>query len=86
MAPQYNVQANAKKLLDNLASEDRHHIDNDIKAECEKVQFVGHPTPWMPVPFKFSESSASIGALVAAGAAVIAKDRYGIEQDVVIDT
>ncbi|KAJ9618376.1 hypothetical protein H2204_013050 [Knufia peltigerae] len=86
MAPKYTIEAGARCLLKNLVSDSRLRIDPEILAACDKVQYRGPSDPWLPTPFKYTEASSAFNALAAAGAALIAKERYGIEQEVVINT
>ncbi|KAF5632070.1 caib baif family enzyme [Fusarium sp. NRRL 52700] len=86
MAPEYTIEQGAKQLLATLFDDPRLQIAPEVEAEIKKVQFSGHKTPWLPVPFKFSEGAGALTALMAGGAALIAKERYGIEQQVVSNT
>ncbi|ETS85087.1 hypothetical protein PFICI_03112 [Pestalotiopsis fici W106-1] len=54
---------------------------------AKKVKFVGGDhKPWILTPLKITESSASLTALMATAANVVAAERYGIEyQDVTVN-
>jgi crotonobetainyl-CoA:carnitine CoA-transferase CaiB-like acyl-CoA transferase len=84
----YNVQATAKRvLLEELVGDERLGFDSDVKAACEAVQFVGpDPKPFLPAPVAMTESISAIAGLVGAAASVVARDRYGVSQDVTVET
>lgn len=84
--PLYTIQAEAKRLLGVLIGDDRLRLSPEVKKACEKVDFSGHSDPWLPVPCKFSESISAMSGFVAAAAATVAKERYGIDQEATVNT
>ena len=85
--PDYNVQQSAKNILVNkLVGDERLGFTPDVKAACEKVKFSGHDKPFLPTPVKMTETISVMSALVGAAASVVAAERYGIEQDVEVNT
>jgi hypothetical protein len=83
----YNVQHEARNiLLERLISDNRLLLSPSVLEACQKVTFVGDSNPFVPTPCKITESVSAISGLVGALASVVAKERYGIEQDVEINT
>lgn len=83
----YDTRKVAKQvLLENLIGDNRLGITPDVKAAAEAIKFTGFDKPFLPTPFKFTESICAIAGLVAASAAAITKERYGIDQEVTVDT
>ena len=85
MAP-YTIQAESKQLLKSLLDNPSLFVSPEVKAAAERVEFTGYADPWLPVPVKFSESISAISAFVAAAAVAVAEDRYGIKQDIKVNT
>ncbi|EFW99724.1 caib baif family enzyme [Grosmannia clavigera kw1407] len=86
MASPYTIQSESRQLLERLLNDPKLSVPNEVKEAAERVEFSGYANPWLPVPVKFSESISAISAFVGASAAAVAKDRYGIEQDIRVNT
>jgi hypothetical protein len=86
MVPIYSVQEESKRLLNILVNDPKLSISDEVKAASGRVQFDGHSNPWLPVPLKFTESISAISALVSSAAAAVAQDRYGVQQDIKVNT
>ncbi|KAH6867784.1 formyl-CoA transferase [Thelonectria olida] len=85
----YSIFAEASRILKEvLLSDARLDIPPSFKEAAKKVKFVGgDDQPFLLTPLKMTESCASLTALVATAANVVAADRYGIEyQDVRVNT
>ena len=86
MAANYSVQEESKRLLDVLVNDPELSISDEVKAASKNVQFDGHSDPWLPVPLKFTETISAISALTSSAAAAVAQDRYGVQQDIHVNT
>ncbi|TVY20061.1 Succinyl-CoA--L-malate CoA-transferase alpha subunit [Lachnellula arida] len=83
----YNVQnESARILLENILSDDRLGWTPETKEACRNVKFVGDSKPFIPTPLKITESASSLSGLLGALAATVAEERYGVKQDVTINT
>lgn len=85
--PEYSVQDEAKRILfESLLHDPRLGFTPDVVAAAKTVNFSGGKNPFLPGPFKMSETSSALSALVGTYGSVIANERYGIKQDVSVDT
>jgi hypothetical protein len=84
----YNVQEESKKiLLEHAINDSRLGFTPEVKEACERVKFVGRDgKPYLPTPLKMTESISALSGLVGALSAVVAKERYGIQQSVTVNT
>jgi hypothetical protein len=85
----YNINKESSRILqDVLIADPGLDIFPSIKEAAQKVQFTsGDGRPFVPTPFKMTESSAVLNGLVSAAASAVAADRYGIDyQDVEVNT
>ncbi|KAH0044196.1 hypothetical protein KCU78_g456, partial [Aureobasidium melanogenum] len=85
----YSIAEESRKILfEKLLSDPTLNIPKSIRDAANKVKFVGgRSTPFVPTPFKMTESSTSLHALVAAAASAIASDRYKIDlQDIEVNS
>lgn len=85
----YTIQDESRKILhEKLLSEPTLNILKPIRDAADKIKFVGgRSKPFVPTPFKMTESSAALHALVAAATSAIVSDRYKIDlQDIEVDT
>lgn len=83
----YSIQDESKRVLETLLADPKLNIPQSISDAAKKVKFRGHSKPFVPTPFKMTESSASLNGLVAAATSAVAADRYKIDtQDIEIDT
>lgn len=85
----YSIAEESKRILfEKLLSDSTLNIPKLICDAANKVKFVGgRAKPFVPTPFKMTESSASLHALVAAATSAIVSDRYKIDlQDIEVNT
>lgn len=83
----YNVQnESARILLENILNDDRLGWAPETKEACRKVKFVGDSKPFIPTPLKITESVSSLSGLLGALAATVVEERYGVKQDVTVNT
>lgn len=83
---EYNIQKESQRILGQLVEDPRLGISPDVKQACSEVNFLGDSQPFIPTPCKITESSSALSGLVGALASVVAKERYGVDQQVKIDT
>ncbi|KIW37714.1 uncharacterized protein PV06_10345 [Exophiala oligosperma] len=82
----YTLQGESKKIFETILNDSRLNVPSDVKALGDRIKFTGDERdPFYPVPYKAAESQAGLLGLVGVFALAIAKDRYGIDQDVEID-
>lgn len=86
MPASYSLSAESKKALQKLLNDPALHFTDDVKKASEKIKYLGREEPWLPTPYKFTETISAFSSAAAAGAAVIAKERYGIDQDITVNT
>src|SRR6266536_142197 len=86
---EYSIQTESDRIFRNvLLNDDRLQLPNGVK------DVAGHTTfdagalsePFIPSPVKMTESSAALWALAATFANSICKERYGLEQGVVVNS
>ncbi|GAB7342431.1 hypothetical protein MBLNU457_g0640t2 [Dothideomycetes sp. NU457] len=85
----YSTQAEAQNILsEKLLSDPELDIPKAVQDAARKINFVSdYSKPFVPTPFKMTESSSALNALVAAAASAIATDRYKIDlQDIQVNT
>lgn len=85
----YSISNESSRILNEvLLSDSRLDLPSSFSDAAKKVKFVGDDDkPFVLTPLKITESSASLTALVATAANVVAADRYGIDyQDVEVNT
>jgi hypothetical protein len=85
----YNLHDEASRILrEQLVADPALDLPQSIKEAAQKVHFDGGDgRPFVPTPFKMTESSAALNGLVSAAASAVAADRYGIDhQDVEVNT
>jgi crotonobetainyl-CoA:carnitine CoA-transferase CaiB-like acyl-CoA transferase len=83
----YNVQKESQRiLLEHIINDERLGWSPEIKKACQAVKFVGDSKPFIPTPLKITESVSALSALVGGAAAAVAEERYGIKQDVTVNT
>ncbi|TVY38464.1 Succinate--hydroxymethylglutarate CoA-transferase [Lachnellula subtilissima] len=83
----YNVQnESARILLENIMGDDRLGWTPEVKEACRNVKFIGDSKPFIPTPLKITESASSLSGLLGALAAAVAEERYGVKQDVTVNT
>ncbi|KAM3553465.1 hypothetical protein MY1884_006663 [Beauveria asiatica] len=88
MSP-YSVADEASRILTEVLLKDSQlDLPQSFKDAAQKVKFTsGKPDPFVLTPFKFTESSSALHALVATAANVAAAERYNISyQDVEVNT
>ncbi|KAF4437161.1 CAIB/BAIF family enzyme [Fusarium austroafricanum] len=92
MGPQesYSIRKEASRIFNNvLLRDDRLQLPSEAALVAAKTFFIESDTidtPYLPVPYKFTESSAALWALAATLGNVMVQDRFGIEQAVHINT
>jgi hypothetical protein len=87
--PSYNIHDEAARIFkEELIADPTLELPQSIKEAAQKVQFNGGDgRPFVPTPFKMTESSAVLNGLVSAAASAVASDRYGIAyQDIEVNT
>lgn len=82
----YNVQVESQQILAHTIVDSRLNLSPEVKEACGRVTFHGDSNPFIPTPCKITESCSALSGLVGALASVAAKERYGIDQKVEIDT
>lgn len=85
----YNLNDEASRnFKEVLVADPALELHHSIKEAAQKVHFYGGDgRPFVPTPFKMTESSAVLNGLVAAAARAVAADRYGIDyQDIEVNT
>jgi hypothetical protein len=85
----YNLNDEASRIFrDVLVADPALNLSPSIKAAAQKVTFNGGDgRPFVPTPFKMTESSAVLNGLVSAAASAVAADRYDIDyQDIEVNT
>ncbi|KAF9870901.1 caib baif family protein [Colletotrichum karsti] len=85
----YSVFTESSRIFnDVLLADDRLGFPDAFKEAAKKLKFVGgDDKPFVLTPLKITESSASLTALLATAANVVAADRYGIDyQDIEVNT
>lgn len=74
--PEYNVPTVAATVFAKLLTDPRLAIPDAVQSEAAHITFTGSPTPFLPVPLKFTEAISAVKALEAAFAAAIARLRF----------
>ncbi|KAF9774217.1 hypothetical protein IL306_007818 [Fusarium sp. DS 682] len=85
----YSIFTEASRVLKQVLLQDpKLKLPDSFVKAAEKVKFVGEDDqPFVLTPFKITESSAALNALVATAANAVAAERYGIDyQNVEINT
>jgi len=83
----YNVQnESARILVENIIADDRLGWTPEVKAAARNVKFIGDSKPFIPTPLKITESASSLSGLLGALAAAVAEERYGVKQEVTVNT
>jgi hypothetical protein len=85
----YNLNDEATRIFrDVLVADPALNLSPSIKEAAQQVKFNGgNGRPFVPTPFKMTESSAVLNGLVSAAASAVAADRYGIDyQDIEVNT
>ncbi|KAK6065116.1 formyl-CoA transferase [Seiridium cupressi] len=85
----YNLQEESSRILqDVLLKDPLLELPESFAKAAEKVRFVGGDSQlFVPTPCKITESISALNALLAVGASVVAKDRYGVDfQDIEVNT
>ncbi|KAF2500036.1 CAIB/BAIF family enzyme [Lophium mytilinum] len=89
IASEYTVQKEAERIFrEVLIDGDRLGLPDSVKELASKTTFdaTAISEPHIPCPLKFTESSASLWALAATYGNAIAKERFGVDQSVVVNT
>ena len=81
----YSVQEESKRILASLLSSAL-PIPASVVSAAQDVTFTGDSQPFIPSPCKMTESSSALSALLAASAAAVAADRYGLHASIQVDT
>lgn len=82
----YTIQGEAKRIFELILHDPRLNAPSEVKALESTVSFVGEETqPFYPVPFKAAEAQAGLCGYLGLLANAISKQRYGTEQEVVVD-
>lgn len=82
----YTLQSESQRIYQLLVDDPRLNTPVAVKALADNVHFVGDETqPFFPVPWKCAESQAGLLGYVGLYALAIAKERYGLEQEVNVD-
>ncbi|KAI6600882.1 hypothetical protein MCOR06_000602 [Pyricularia oryzae] len=85
----YSIRQEAERIFrDTLLRDQRLGLPQKVASASERTTFdtTTIDTAYLPVPWKFSESSAALWALAATYGNAIAKERFGVDQDVVVNT
>jgi crotonobetainyl-CoA:carnitine CoA-transferase CaiB-like acyl-CoA transferase len=85
----YTIQKESERIFrEVLIKGDRLGLPDSVKELASKTTFDANAIslPYIPCPLKFTESSASLWALAGTYGNVIAKERYGVDQSVVVNT
>ena len=85
----YNINDEASRIFrEVLVADPALDLHPSIKEAAQKVQFNGGDgRPFVPTPFKMTESSAALTGLASAAASAVAADRYGIDyQDIEVNS
>ena len=82
----YTLQAESQRIYEFILNDPRLNVPPEVKAFGDRVKFVGDErNPFFPVPYKAAEAQAGLLGVIGVFALAVAKDRYGIEQNVEID-
>ncbi|RSL54359.1 hypothetical protein CEP54_009955 [Fusarium duplospermum] len=87
--PRYSIFTESARILNKaLLSDPKLELPTSFAEAAQKVEFVGgDDQPFVLTPLKITESCASLTALVATAANVVAAERYGIPyQSVQVNT
>uniref|UniRef100_A0A060SXN3 ARAD1A05544p n=1 Tax=Blastobotrys adeninivorans TaxID=409370 RepID=A0A060SXN3_BLAAD len=85
----YTIQSEAARILHGLINDYRLPIPEETRKLATRTKFPTEDVinePFMPMPLKISECSSALWGLVGTFANSIAKERYGFDQDAVINT
>ncbi|KAF5625191.1 CAIB BAIF family enzyme [Fusarium tjaetaba] len=86
----YSIRQEAARIFHEVLLRDgRLQIPAEVALIAQKTSFDDTDTmdtPYLPVPYKFTESSAALWALAATFGNLIAQDRFGVEQGVRVNT
>uniref|UniRef100_L7IYV5 CAIB/BAIF family enzyme n=1 Tax=Pyricularia oryzae (strain P131) TaxID=1143193 RepID=L7IYV5_PYRO1 len=85
----YSIRQEAEHIFrDTLLRDQRLGLPQKVASASERTTFdtTAIDTACLPVPWKFFESSAALWALAATYGNAIAKERFGVDQDVVVNT
>lgn len=85
----YSIRQEAEHIFrDTLLRDQRLGLPQKVASASERTTFdtTAIDTAYLPVPWKFFESSAALWALAATYGNAIAKERFGVDQDVVVNT
>ena len=83
---QYTLQSESLRIFELIVNNPSLRVPGEVKKLSNTVQFVGDETePFFPVPHKVAEAQAGLLGYVGLLANTISKERYGIEQTVLVD-
>ncbi|TLD31407.1 hypothetical protein PspLS_01747 [Pyricularia sp. CBS 133598] len=85
----YSIRQEADRIFRNtLLKDQRLGLPEKVATASERTSFDANAidTVYLPVPWKFAETSAALWALAATYGNAIAKERFGVDQDVVVNT
>ncbi|ROV99784.1 hypothetical protein VSDG_02977 [Cytospora chrysosperma] len=84
----YSIFTESARILNSVLSDPKLDLPASFAEAAKKVKFIGgDDQPFVLTPLKITESCASLTALVATAANVVAAERYGIGyQDVQVNT
>uniref|UniRef100_A0A060T306 ARAD1A05390p n=1 Tax=Blastobotrys adeninivorans TaxID=409370 RepID=A0A060T306_BLAAD len=85
----YSIQSESEKILGSLVKDSRLPIPEEARKLADRTKFPKENVvndPFMPMPLKISECSSALWGLIGTLGNAIQKERYGIDQDAIVNT